>query len=85
MIEKNISLVNLPHQFPFRFIKNIKIYVPNTLLMSYIHYPKMEELIGGTTIPTSLLIEGIAQNAVIFTQLETKPIEENEFPLFGNV
>ncbi len=40
---------------------------------------------GGDLIPEVCLVEGLAQSAILLTQLETTPLQKWEFPLLGRV
>ncbi|MDM5335853.1 FabA-like domain protein [Fictibacillus enclensis] len=85
-MESIVDLNTLPHQFPFRFISSVTKYVPTQLLIAHYNFTDQEKHFGKSEyVPSSILIEGLAQTAVIFTQLETKPLTDEEFPLLGSV
>lgn len=75
----------LPHQFPFRFISNIIQYIPQRVLKTEFTPSSMLPFVRFEYVPETVLIEGIAQTAVLLTQLETKPLVDGEVPLLGSV
>lgn len=76
----------LPHQPPFRFIDQIIEYSPTKYLVSSLHPENIKKIVKGNNhIPPSIFIEGLAQTAVLFTQLETKPLHKKEVPLLGSI
>lgn len=76
----------LPHQFPFRLISNIVKYVPRKILQAEFTPSSLHTLfLQFGYVPETILIEGLAQTAVLLTQLETMPLKEGEVPLLGSV
>jgi 3-hydroxymyristoyl/3-hydroxydecanoyl-(acyl carrier protein) dehydratase len=83
--EKEI-LALLPHQPPFRFVDNVIRYEPGRFLQAKFSPPSLEVPFGiSKEIPETILIEGLAQVAVLLTQLETEPLKEGDIPLLGSV
>jgi 3-hydroxymyristoyl/3-hydroxydecanoyl-(acyl carrier protein) dehydratase len=83
--EKEI-LALLPHQPPFRFVDNVIRYEPKRLLQAKFSPHCLEVPFGVfKEIPETILIEGLAQAAVLLTQLETEPLKEGDIPLLGSV
>jgi len=75
----------LPHQFPFRFISNVTQYIPQRVLQTEFTPSSQLPFLRFEYVPETVLIEGIAQTAVLLTQLETKPLVDGEVPLLGSV
>ncbi len=76
----------LPHQYPFRLVDAITRYVKGEGIHARFHQLPLYPYFGkGATMPSSLLIEGLAQVAVLFTQLETRPLQPHEVPLLGKI
>lgn len=87
MFEKNKEILTLlPHQPPFRFIDHVTRYVPDCLLEAMFSPFSIKEKFGiRSCLPETILIEGLAQAAVLFMQLETRPLKEDETPLLGSL
>ena len=75
----------LPHQLPFRLVEKVDTYQPSKLLRTTLNTQKLYWLDNKEEVPYSIMLEGVAQTAVIFIQLETKPLQKNEFPVLGSV
>jgi 3-hydroxyacyl-[acyl-carrier-protein] dehydratase len=76
----------LPQQPPFRFLDSIIRYTPGHLLQALFDPSKLQHQHPDVNeVPISILIEGLAQTAVIFVQLEIRPLSPDEIPLLGNV
>jgi 3-hydroxymyristoyl/3-hydroxydecanoyl-(acyl carrier protein) dehydratase len=83
--EKEI-LTLLPHQPPFRFVDKINRYEPGELLEAQFSPLHIQPLFGVVSeVPETILIEGLAQSAVLLAQLETMPLKDGEIPLLGSV
>ncbi|PFM99770.1 hypothetical protein [Bacillus cereus] len=80
------EIINLlPHQKPFRFIDDIISYKPNYSLKAMYCPSSIEQKIKTRDVPVTILIEGLAQTAILYTQLETEPLKENDVPMLGSV
>ncbi|PEM43186.1 3-hydroxyacyl-ACP dehydratase FabZ family protein [Bacillus toyonensis] len=80
------EIINLlPHQKPFRFIDDIISYKPNHSLKAMYCPSSIEKKIKTRDVPVTILIEGLAQTAILYTQLETEPLKENDVPMLGSV
>ncbi|GIQ69331.1 FabA-like domain protein [Xylanibacillus composti] len=76
----------LPQQYPFRFIDQVPLYKPGKRMQASFDPAALRTCLGGgAAIPVSVLIEGLAQTAVLLTQLETRPLGPGEMPLLGKV
>ncbi|MCF2945184.1 hotdog family protein [Paenibacillus tarimensis] len=77
----------LPHEPPFRFVTQVTRYQSGECLYASHEFTwsESERMGGGEAVPEVCLLEGLAQTAVLFTQLETSPLEKWEFPLLGHV
>ncbi|KPV57445.1 hypothetical protein QJ48_22190 [Paenibacillus sp. A3] len=74
----------LPHQYPFRFVDEVTRYEPGQRLEARFRPEPLRSMYGYTqTVPSTVMIEGLAQAAVLFVQLETKPLSPGEIPLLG--
>ncbi|WP_214483017.1 FabA-like domain protein [Bacillus sp. SM2101] len=74
----------MPHQYPLRLIDRVDKYVPKELLRATLDIKQLDWL-NTKIVPYSVLLEGMAQAAVIFIQLETRPLKENEVPVLGAI
>ncbi|MFS1514246.1 3-hydroxyacyl-ACP dehydratase FabZ family protein [Chengkuizengella sp. SCS-71B] len=82
------QLVNmLPQKWPFRFIDHITAYKQKEYIRGTYYISQTTSIIKDhtQTFPASFITEGLAQLAVIFITLETKPLRENEVPLLGSI
>lgn len=86
-IRERSALVDmLPHQPPFRFVDHVTDYAAGKELKASFYPEPLREVLGDQQHPpASVLIEGLAQTAVIFVQLETDPLQPHEIPLLGKV
>ncbi|MBU8772115.1 3-hydroxyacyl-ACP dehydratase FabZ family protein [Cytobacillus oceanisediminis] len=86
MIDLNGILSLLPHQPPFRFVDEVIEYIPSKSLIAKFS-PKGRRIAFGNSIniPFSILVEGLAQTAVLYTQIETEPLSEGDIPVLGNM
>ncbi|MFD7524205.1 3-hydroxyacyl-ACP dehydratase FabZ family protein [Paenibacillus chitinolyticus] len=75
----------LPHQEPLRLISAVTDYEAGKLLQASYSPSRFQDFCKEPLIPPSLLIEGLAQAAVLFVQMETRPLREGEFPLLGGL
>lgn len=76
----------LPHQMPLRMIDKITDYARGSKIEAQFDPSTFNTIFGNAaTIPETCLLEGLAQTAIIFTQMETKPLEEDEFPMLGSI
>ncbi|MGM1049387.1 MAG: hypothetical protein ACQEXX_25070 [Bacillota bacterium] len=76
----------LPHKPPFRFVDGIITYTPKSGIQTFFCPEQSSDYLGkGIHIPPVILIEGLAQSAVLYSILESEPLDENEFPLLGYV
>lgn len=76
----------LPQKPPFRFVDKVISYEPTQSLSSIFNASLKKDMVSNSRfIPPSILIEGLAQTAVLFTQLETNPLQPGEVPLLGSV
>lgn len=79
-------LTILPHQPPFRFIDHVIEYAPGRYLQASFTPDSAEKLFSVfIEVPETIMIEGLAQAAVLLTQLETEPLKEGDIPLLGSV
>jgi len=86
MDENRTYLELLPHQHPFRFVSRILLYVPGHKIISQYEPSMFRNDYGGCPyVPEACLMEGVAQTAIIYTQLETAPLEEHEIPMLGSL
>ncbi|MCK6259459.1 FabA-like domain protein [Fictibacillus sp. KIGAM418] len=75
----------LPHEYPLRLVDKVELYRKGEILVSKFDTNRLNWLPNQTPIPESILMEGMAQSAVIFTQLETRPLQKDEFPVLGAI
>ncbi|MGA5691432.1 3-hydroxyacyl-ACP dehydratase FabZ family protein [Cytobacillus pseudoceanisediminis] len=76
----------LPHEYPIRLVDEVIQYQKGNTLTARFSPTLYKKNFGNQEfIPETCLIEGLAQTAVIFTQLETKPLREDEHPLLGKI
>lgn len=76
----------LPHQYPLRLVDRVLRYDPgNRLIAAFSAAPLAPYFTPRTTIPQTILLEGLAQAAVILVQLETASLKKGEIPLLGRV
>jgi 3-hydroxymyristoyl/3-hydroxydecanoyl-(acyl carrier protein) dehydratase len=75
----------LPHEYPLRLVDMVELYIPGEMLVSKYDSSHLEWLPNQAYIPDSILIEGLAQSAIIFTQLEVRPLQKDEFPVLGAI
>ncbi len=76
----------LPHQFPFRFVDEVTTYIKMKKMNGHFDPSSMYPYLGKQPdVPSTIMIEGLAQLSVLFAQMETKPLEDNEFPLLGKI
>lgn len=75
----------LPHEYPLRLVDKVELYKPGEELVSNYDTRHLKWLSMKTPIPETILMEGMAQSAVIFTQLETRPLQKDEFPVLGAI
>ncbi|SDN48084.1 3-hydroxymyristoyl/3-hydroxydecanoyl-(acyl carrier protein) dehydratase [Fictibacillus solisalsi] len=75
----------LPHEYPLRLVDKVELYKPGEELVSKYDTRHLKWLSIKTPIPETILMEGMAQSAVIFTQLETRPLQNDEFPVLGAI
>lgn len=76
----------LPQQYPFRFVDEVTLYEQGRRMRASFDPAPMRSYLGGRDIlPVTVLIEGLAQVAVLLTQLETRPLAPGEMPLLGKV
>lgn len=76
----------LPQQYPFRFVDHVSQYRKGKSMKAVFNPLPLYPYLGqGDTLPVSVLVEGLAQVAVLFTQLETRPLESYEMPLLGKI
>jgi len=85
MMSKLDSILDmLPQKPPFRMVDRILSYHPGKqveagfLTSSFFQQPI-------PSVPITILMEGLAQTGVLYTQLETEPLSEKEFPLLGSI
>jgi len=78
-------LMLLPHQAPLRLVDDILEYVPGMRMVAQFQPASLYPYCRESYVPEALLMEGLAQTAVLFTQLETEELKEDDFPLLGNV
>ncbi|WP_335690062.1 FabA-like domain protein [Cytobacillus firmus] len=74
----------LPHQSPFRFVDKITEYVPRNSLAAKFS-PSNIPFFNLRQVPLSVLVESVAQSAILLTQLETSPLSDDEIPLLGSI
>ncbi|SDZ37818.1 hypothetical protein [Bacillus sp. 166amftsu] len=79
-VDKYLEL--LPHRSPFRFVDKIVNYDSGKSLTTIFSSTNIYNL---SEIPITVLIESVAQTAVLLTQLETEPLNAKEFPLLGSI
>ncbi|TYS60656.1 FabA-like domain protein [Bacillus infantis] len=76
----------LPHQPPFRFVDNVTEYIPTKELCATFKPIDCKSTFGDSDeVPFTILGEGLAQAAVIFTQMESEPLTESDVPMLGNM
>ncbi len=76
----------LPQQYPFRFVDKVTLYEQGSLMQATFNPVPLQPYLGrGDSLPVTVLIEGLAQVAVMLTQLETRPLVPGEMPLLGKV
>jgi 3-hydroxyacyl-[acyl-carrier-protein] dehydratase len=81
VIHETLSL--LPHAEPFRLVDEVLMYVPKEKLLAKFCCSRVYAICSGASVPDAVLIEGLAQTAVLFMQLETRPLAKDEIPLMG--
>lgn len=74
----------LPHQPPFRFVDKITEYIPSNSLAAKFS-PSNIPFFNLRQVPLSILVESVAQSAILLTQLETSPLSDDEIPLLGSI
>jgi len=76
----------LPQKQPFAFIDRIMHYEPKQYLKAeFVNPDFMGEGDRRKELPITILVEGMAQAAVLLTQLETSPLQDSEIPLLGKL
>ncbi|MFD2673329.1 FabA-like domain protein [Marinicrinis sediminis] len=85
-MQKSNLMSLLPQQDPFRLIDRIVSYEPGQRLRAEMDLSRLYSDFGQQAIvPLHVLVESLAQTAVIYVQLETNPLEDHEVPLLGKV
>jgi len=86
MILRDSMIEHLPHQFPIRLVDTIVHYEEKVMLVGQVNPFEHRRWYGDLEwIPPVFLIEGMAQTASIYIQLETEPLDEWEIPVLGSV
>lgn len=77
---------SLPQHPPFRFVDTILEYHPRShLKASFSSLHLHSSFRGQRQFPSMCIVEGLAQTAILFVQLETSPLEKDEFPVLGSM